>query len=171
MQLGDELRGVVGLIVTDQIDLAVRASDLHIYISTNQITLGEVTVGSDLEGTLTLYNDGHAVLAITEIRRVSGSGDFEYVGPTTPFDIGPGDSQKVTIRFAPISDSHKTATFHVSSNEPDEESIVFEVYGWGAAKGNVPLWIVVSIAGIILIELAGGTVLYQIRHRRKGIQP
>jgi parallel beta-helix repeat protein len=61
----------------------------------------------------------------------SGSSDFTYIGPSTPFTISLFGSRTVTFRFAPASIGPKSATFNVNSNDPDAASVPLEVSGTG----------------------------------------
>jgi internalin A len=112
-------------------DGVVPVPDIHTPIGA--IDFGSVTVGSNLDKTTTIYNDGTATLTVNSISRTSGSSEFTYVGPSTPFTIGPGRSQTVTLRFAPGSTGSKSATFTVTSNDPDEASVGFSTSGSGQA--------------------------------------
>ena len=103
------------------------------YIRTpiNGIDFGYVALGSSLDKTTTIYNDGDGTLTIGNMTRGSGSSDFAYVGPSTPFDIGGGGSQDITIRFEPSSPESRSATFNVNSNDPDEPQAQFNTSGNG----------------------------------------
>lgn len=95
----------------------------------NSIDFLDVIVGNSLNKTTTIYNDGNATLMTNSITRTSGSSEFTYIGPPVPFSLGAGGSQQVTIRFAPSSEGPKSATFTVSSNDPDEANVTFSVSG------------------------------------------
>lgn len=97
----------------------------------NSIDFGNVVIGDSLDKTTTIYNQGNATLTVQSITRASGSSDFTYVGPSTPFDVGAGGSKTVTVRFAPSSEGAKNATFTIDSNDPDEASITFAASGTG----------------------------------------
>jgi hypothetical protein len=107
---------------------AMDVPDIRTPISS--IGFGDVTVGS-LDKTTTIYNDGTATLTINSITRSSGSSDFTYIGPSTPFTTGVGGSRTITVRFAPTSTILKSATFNVNSNDPDEANVPFSVSGSG----------------------------------------
>jgi len=104
------------------------------------IDFGDVEVGSSLDETTTLYNDGTATLTINTITRLSGSDEFTYVGPPTPFDIEPERSQVITIRFAPTSAGLNSATFNINSNDPDESLVGVALSG--SAMQIVPATII-----------------------------
>jgi hypothetical protein len=95
------------------------------------INFGNVGVGNTVDQTTSIYNDGNATLTISGISRASGSTEFTYVGPSTPFNIAAGGSQVVTVRFSPSSAGGKAAVFNVSSNDPDESTVTFNTTGTG----------------------------------------
>jgi hypothetical protein len=95
------------------------------------ISFGDVIVGNSLDKTTTIYNDCTAILTVNSITRSSGSSDFSYIGPSTPFDIAAGSSRTITVRFAPTSTGSKSANFNVNSNDPDEANVPFSVSGDG----------------------------------------
>ena len=103
------------------------------------IDFGDVEVGVSLDKTTTIYNEGSATLNINSITRISGDSDFTHIGPSTPFAIGEGGSQEITIRFAPSSTGSKSATFNVSSNDPDEPDVTFSVLGNGISPDIGPI--------------------------------
>jgi hypothetical protein len=99
------------------------------------VGFGDVNVGSNLDKKTTIYNDGNAILTINSITRTSGSLEFSYIGPATPFDIAPLGSQDITIRFTPTSEGLRNATFNVNSNDPDEANVTFDASGNGVIGG------------------------------------
>ena len=106
--------------------------------SVGSIDFGNVSVGDSLDGNTTIYNEGNATLTVNSVSWTSGSSDFTYVGPGTPFEVGAGGSKTVTVRFAPNSEGSKSATFNISSNDPDEASVTFNVAGSGVLqKGTI----------------------------------
>jgi cytochrome c553 len=104
------------------------------------ITFADVNVGNFLDRTTTIYNDGTATLMVNSITRSSGSTEFTYVGPSTPFNIPAYGSQTVTVRFSPISAGAKTAAFNVNSNDPSDPDITFNVLGNGTPPTQVTLF-------------------------------
>jgi hypothetical protein len=95
------------------------------------IRFGDVIVGNSRDKTTTIYNDCTAILTVNSITRSSGSSDFTYIWPSTPFDIAAGGALTITVRFAPTSMGSKSANFIVNSNDPDEDNVPFNVSGDG----------------------------------------
>ena len=100
------------------------------------IDFGSVTVGEGRNGTKPVWNDGTAALIINSIARTSGSSDFAYSGPSTPFEIPAGNERTITVRFTPSSEGNKSAIFEINSNDPDEPKVSFNVSGEGVAQGG-----------------------------------
>ncbi len=93
------------------------------------IDFGNVSVGNSSDRTTTIYNKGNSILTIDSITRTSGSSDFTYISPSTPFNIETDDSQTITIRFTPSSQGTKSAIFNVNSNDLDEANVTINVSG------------------------------------------
>jgi hypothetical protein len=99
----------------------------HIRIPIADIDFGTVSVRTCLDRTTTIYNDGTATLTVNYIQRSSGSTEFTYIGPATPFTIPAGGSKTVTVRYCPTSGS--SAVFNINSNDPANTDVTFNVTG------------------------------------------
>ena len=86
-----------------------------------------MSVGTCLDRTTTIYNDGTATLTVNNITWSSGSTEFTYIGPAIPFTIPAGGSKTVTVRFCPTSGS--SAVFNVSTDDPANPDVTFNVTG------------------------------------------
>jgi hypothetical protein len=117
-----------------------------------EVNFGYVTVCTGVYETTSLYNDGDAALLVNRVILASGSSDFGYLGPTTPFFIPPGGSAEIGIGFAPAgSTGQASAVFSVLSNDPVNGSAPFTATGYGIAlsvsaqlqveRGSVRAWI------------------------------
>jgi photosystem II stability/assembly factor-like uncharacterized protein len=79
--------------------------------------IGNVCLGSFVEETLTINNNGPCPLSISNIS--SSSSDFTTPVVTAfPLIVGPGISIEVTIRFQPTTFGPKSATITVVSDDP-----------------------------------------------------
>jgi hypothetical protein len=105
----------------------VTGSEPHIRIPIDDIDFGIVNAGSCLDRTTMIYNDGTATLTVNSITRLSGSTEFTYFVPATPFTISAGGSKTVTVRYCPTSGS--SAVFNISSNDPANPDVTFNVTG------------------------------------------
>ncbi len=126
-------------------DMGVIEEEPDIRTPIGSTDFGNVTLGSSLDKTTTIYNDGSVILTINSITRTSGSSDFTYVSPSTPFNVGAGGSQTITIRFAPSSEGAKSAIFDINSNDPDEANVTFNVSGTGITEKEPPTAYIDSI--------------------------
>jgi len=129
------------------------------------VAFGEVLIDDTLDKTLVVYNDGDAPLVISSIVRSSGSEDFAYASPLVPFTIGSEDSTVITVRFTPTVVGEESATFTVTSNDPDTPGVSFAVSGTGRSRGQ-PAWKVFLI-GILIIGSGFGGYIYYKRWREK----
>jgi hypothetical protein len=103
------------------------------------ITFGDVNIGSFLDKTTTIYNDGTAILTVNSVTRSSGSTDFNYVGPATPFTVPTRGSRTITVKFSPLSTEAQTAAFTVNSNSWFDSNTSFNVSGNGVPTPQVTL--------------------------------
>ncbi len=95
------------------------------------IAFGAVNECSLQDLTTVLHNDGGAPLTVTSIAFASGSTDFTYRGPATPFSVPAMGSSAVTVRFAPLATGAASASFAVNSNDPSNPSVAFNAAGSG----------------------------------------
>lgn len=99
-------------------------------ISTNLSTIqfGEVLVGDGLTKNLKVYNTGDGNLSITNI--VSSNAVFTFTGGTT-YTVVPNDSVTIPVQFAPTAETAYTETLTITSNDPDQGSLVVALKGTG----------------------------------------
>jgi len=124
------------------------------------IAFGEVFVDDTLDKTLAVYNDGDAPLVVSSVVRSSGSEDFTYAGPLAPFTIGSAGSTEIIVRFTPTATGETSATFTVTSNDPDTPGVSFTVSGIGKSRGQ-PAWKVFLIGILIIGGCFGGYIYYK----------
>ena len=110
--------------------LGYAPSEPDIRTPIDPIDFGDVAVGGGTDDFTPVRNDG-ATLTINSVTRTAGSTDFSYVGDALPWQIPPGYSWRLVVRFAPTSVGPKTATFTVNSNDPDTSNVTFDVSGNG----------------------------------------
>jgi len=95
------------------------------------IAFGSVNECAASDMTTTLHNDGGATLTVSSIGLASGSTDFTYRGPATPFNIAPFASQAITVRYAPLVSGAEVGVLAVHSNDSANPSVTFNVSGSG----------------------------------------
>jgi len=116
------------------------------------LSFGYVNVCTGVYETTFLYNDGEAPLVVNRVILASGSSDFGYLGPPTPFSIAPGGSAEIRIGFLPSGGTGPvSAVFSILSNDPVNGSALFTATGHGIAlsvsaqlqveRGFVRAWI------------------------------
>lgn len=86
-----------------------------ISLSVTALALGNTTVGSTAQQSFTVSNSGSASLAITNIGVGGPDGAQFVVSPTTAV-IPAGQSQTITVVFAPSSSGPKTAFLVITHN-------------------------------------------------------
>jgi hypothetical protein len=132
-------------------------------IPVEDISFHGVEVGSSLDQTTTLYNTGTGVLTVNSIMRQKGSSEYTVISPVTPFDIQPGESRQITVRYSPTSETGSNATFSIGTSP--NAVITFDTYGYGVVllydtgggltgdvngDGNVNVLDITKVARIIL---------------------
>jgi len=94
-------------------------------------SFGYVDVCTGVYQTAYLYNDGDAPLVVGSVTLASGSSDFGYLGPPTPFSVPPGGFIEIGIGFQPSAAGPVSAVFVVRSNDPVNGSAPFTATGLG----------------------------------------
>ena len=79
-----------------------------------QLDFGSVTLGESAERTVNVRNTGSAELAVSAVR--SSDAAFSVVGDTA-FQLAPGVSQALTVRFSPAAVGEKQGTLTIESND------------------------------------------------------
>ena len=105
---------------------------------------GEKSIGASYDYELLIENIGSLTLTISSIEKISEeaavstlSSVFSVV--SFPSSIPPGGSDKAIIRFTPAERKTYSANFKISSDDPDEAEVNFNVTGEGAGLGNIVL--------------------------------
>jgi hypothetical protein len=82
---------------------------------------------------VTVTNVGEELLVVDDIA-LGGSGEayFEMIRPQLPLELGPGESDVLTVQFSPISTNTLEARVEVTSNDPDEPVAGVDMSGTGA---------------------------------------
>jgi len=112
--------------------------------TTNYTDFGSVTTSASFTRNFVIQNTGMGNLSVSGIT-FSGANASEFVlfgAPSFPLTIVPGDSQTITVKFAPTAGGVRNATINVASNDADEAIYDFALKGTGVAlpeinvKGN-----------------------------------
>ena len=102
-----------------------------IHLPIPDVLAGKVNECAFADATTVLHNDGGAPLTVTGITRASGSAQFSYQGPATPFTLAPDTLREITVRFSPTGPGPASAVFTVVSNDPASPSVTFNASGTG----------------------------------------
>ena len=101
-------------------------------VSTTSLAFGEVVVGSTKDLTFTVQNIGEDTLSGT---LTEPAPPFSLVSGGESFNLEPGATQTVTVRFSPITDDEFNGTLIFSSTpcepNPQPDSVVVAVSGVG----------------------------------------
>lgn len=86
--------------------------------------------------TFDVTNDGTTeVLTVTE---VNVSGPFTLTSPTLPFSVNPGSSTPLVFSFSPIAPGTNIGAVVILSNDVDDASFEFNLYGVDGAFATQP---------------------------------
>jgi len=96
-----------------------------IYVNPLELDFGTVQVGSNKDLSFSIGNSGGVTLTVNTLNiQGTDSSQFSLVSPpSTPFDIGAGGSQNITIQFSPTIGGVKNANVRIESNDPDENPL------------------------------------------------
>ena len=102
-----------------------------IVLEPTSLDFGAVNAGQTKDLTVTVRNTGTVTLIVSSI--TSNNARFAMTLPSTPFNVGAGSFQTVTIRFSPVAAGVQTGTLTFASNDPANPSRALSVTGSGAA--------------------------------------
>jgi len=98
-----------------------------IYVSTNSVNFGSVTIGDSVAQNIQIFNYGNQSLNISNI--AVNHPDFS-VSETT-FDIPVGESHSIQITFSPNSSGSFSSSLHINSNAGNNSSYYISLSGSG----------------------------------------
>ncbi|MBI2877784.1 MAG: choice-of-anchor D domain-containing protein [Candidatus Tectomicrobia bacterium] len=113
-----------------QVALSGNALDLpDIAVDPEALNFGNVALGSFKDMPVKVSNEGSQELEVNSL--VVAGAEFSLAeGITLPLTLAPGASQSLTVRFAPTATDNKKGSLTLSSNDPDEGTVVVELLGW-----------------------------------------
>ncbi|MCC6590126.1 MAG: choice-of-anchor D domain-containing protein [Bryobacterales bacterium] len=109
---------------------AATAPDINLPSTT--VAFGNSLVDKPMYQAIAVQNLGQATLYPSDIVQVSGQPGFRVETPLSP--ILPGETRYAVLSFTPGSQIAYTATFRISSNDPDEAAVDFTVTGTGTGN-------------------------------------
>ncbi len=101
------------------VNLAVKGNisgGTAISVSPNILDFGSVATGQTKDLAVEVSNRGAATLTVAALREF-GIG-FTVLSPKTPFDVAPGGTQNVTVRFEPLTTGAARGSLSIASNDP-----------------------------------------------------
>ena len=101
--------------------------------STN-FQMGDALIGTTIYQGVVINNPGQGYLNLASIYLASGNSDFDVVPYGQNQVIAPGGTTSVTIKLTPSSTGSRSATFSVSSNDPNNPILNFAVSGNGVTQ-------------------------------------
>jgi len=108
----------------------------QISLSSTNLNLGSVAVGTTSSGSLTIGNTGGANLLISLIS-VSGS-PFGVSGMTTPSTVGPGASATLGVSFSPTTAGNDIGSILITSNDPQTPTATVALTGTATSAAVAP---------------------------------
>ena len=96
------------------------------------LAFGNLQTGRSDTRELQLFNVGTANLDISSFAHTAGSTEFSvHTTPSLPATIAPGQKIVVKVAYAPSDEGADTATFTVSSNDPNNQNLEIPASGSG----------------------------------------
>jgi hypothetical protein len=93
------------------------------------IDFGQVGAGASADRTFNLSNLGTANLSVSSLSTTHPA--FAVVSPAAPFNVAPGNSVPVTVRFSPTALTSYAGDLQINSNDPDEAQLNLSLAGTG----------------------------------------
>lgn len=104
----------------------------EIDVSPLTANFGNVTVGQNADQTVTINNLGTANLTVSTLNITNSV--FSLVSPpAVPFNVTPGNSQALTVRFSPTATGAQSGNLAIGSNDADEPTVNVALNGTGVS--------------------------------------
>ncbi len=101
-------------------------------VSPSSVSFGQVMTGATSERTVAVSNTGTATLSVSSAA-TSGSG-FSVVSGGGSFTLAAGATRQVVVRFSPTAVQSYSGSLTVTSNDPDEATVVVPLSGSGVSE-------------------------------------
>jgi len=103
-----------------------------IAVAPQAFDFGSRTIGTTRQHAFMVFNNGTAALTVDSLEIRGGDrSDFILVSLDAPFSVVPGDSHVVRVSFRPQTSGAKSASLHISSNDPQTPEISVALTGVG----------------------------------------
>jgi len=109
-------------------------------VSPTSKNYGNVVIGSNSNQTFIVRNTGNQTLNITSTS-ITGTdaSEFSIISGSGAFTLSPGSTHDVVIQFSPTSTGSKSATFRITSNDPDENPLDVPLSGTGMTVPDISI--------------------------------
>ena len=114
--------------------LAGNGTQPALSLSPTSVSFGNVAVGGNATGSLTLTDTGNAALVLTAAN-ISGVG-YSLTGLSLPWTLGPGQSGTLTVQFSPSTCGTASGSLSLLSNAPGSPLLV-PLSGSGVSQSSV----------------------------------
>ncbi len=140
----DKERLGVGLLGEGQVDPSLRP---EVVVEPTSLDYDSVAVGASVARAITVRNDSAGVLEVSGAVFTGPDADqWQFGSGAPPFSLLQGASQTVAIRFSPTSLGDKVAQVELSSNDPEQPTVVVSLTGTGRETTEV------GFEGIVVIN-------------------
>ena len=102
----------------------------QIDIKPNDLTFADTFIGNTTDSTITVYNRGDEVLAVS-LELIGADKDQFEILANALFTVASGDSHRVIVRFQPTGAGLKSSILKINSTDPDEPEKEIPLSGTG----------------------------------------
>jgi subtilisin family serine protease len=104
-----------------------------IAVTPDSLDLDSLFIGLVARDTVRIRNAGNDLLTVSGVAAAPGV----FTAPSAGFTLAPGATRAVEVQFAPTSAGFVTGTLTVTSDDPDEPSVVVTLRGVGLTPPDV----------------------------------
>jgi len=126
-------------------------------LSPTSLDFGSVNINQSRTLPLNVRNAGNGSLTLSGLAISSTA--FSIVTPATPVIVAPGQTQLVSVRFAPTATGPVTAALTVTSNDPNRPRVVVDLAGTGLVAVPPPA---PQITSLIPASLVRGSLRFNL---------
>jgi hypothetical protein len=112
----------------------VSANAPVIALSIISLEFGNVIAGQTKDLVVQVQNTGNAALTVSSVS--SSNARFSLANPGTPFSVGQGSFQNITVRFAPTAAGAQTGVLTLTNNDPARPSVSVSLSGTGTTASS-----------------------------------
>jgi hypothetical protein len=139
-----------------------------IEVTPTRVDFGSVPLGQSIERSVNVRNTGAAPLTVNSI--ISTAPAFQVVSPTGSFTVVAGSQQTVSVRLTPSAAGLQIGMLNISSNDPDEATVIVQLSGSGQAAGAPEIEIMPASLNFGTV-VTGSTVDLQVSVMNTGSAP